>query len=422
MASRRAFSPQTICVLAVLCAEPSVWRHGCTLAKQTGLKPGTLYPILVRLADRGLVEGSWEDEHVPGRPRRHRYRLTADGLAAAATAAIPQTTAARECAAPRGRKPARLAARAAVPWTGWPAGGCSPALVRSASAGRARGMGRGDPRGSRDVPAGCQRLAWLGGGLRMVSGESMIMRKAGAICAFAVAVGCIASLSWPQSAVNRVTVANRVSLLLTVALLVGLWVAGRRLVGPARAGRAQRLVRAGGYSAVLALTLCKVSVERMRGPESLGPGAGGLLWTGEALFLLMMAIFTAVVIMATAQRSPVTTGTLLRGIAAGLPIGIAVFVFLPLGVVRYQASRVLPAVPEGALGALAWTVVLVAPAVAGVLAARRFDVRPGTAACGGSGFRGWRSARGRRSRCTGRARTARPKARREYAKALPPGW
>jgi len=98
-----------------------------------------------------------------------------------------------------------------------------------------------------NVPAGWQRLAWLGGGLRMVSGESMIMRKAGAICAFAVAVGCIASLSWPQSAVNRVTVANRVSLLVTVALLVGLWVAGRRLVGPARAGRAQRLVRAGGY-------------------------------------------------------------------------------------------------------------------------------------------------------------------------------
>jgi len=118
MASRRVFSPQTICVLAALCAEPSVWRHGYTLAKQTGLKSGTLYPILVRLADRGLVEASWEDEHVPGRPRRHLYRLTAPGLAAAATAAIPQTTAARESAAPRSRKPARPVARAAVPWTG----------------------------------------------------------------------------------------------------------------------------------------------------------------------------------------------------------------------------------------------------------------------------------------------------------------
>ncbi len=125
----------------------------------------------------------------------------------------------------------------------------------------------------------------------------------------------------------------------------------------------------------------------MRDPASLGPGAGGLLWTGEALFLLTMAIFMAVVIMATAQRSPVTTGTLLRGVAAGLPIGIAVFVLLPLGVVRYQASRVLPAVPQGALGALAWTAVLVAPAVAGVPSRAPVHVRPGTAGCGGSAFR-----------------------------------
>jgi hypothetical protein len=223
-----------------------------------------------------------------------------------------------------------------------------------------------------NVPAGWQRLAWLGGGMRLVSRESMIIRKAGAICAFAAAVGCVASLSWPRSPVNQVTMADRVSLLVTVALLVGLWSAGRRLVGPVGAGRTQRLARAGGYLAVLALTLAKASVERMRGPANLGPGTGGLLWTGEALFLLMMAIFTIVVITATAQRSPVTTGTLLRGIAAGLPIGIAVFLFLPLGVIHYQASRVLPAVPQGALGAFAWAAVLIAPAAAGVMAARRF--------------------------------------------------
>src|SRR6266436_2689808 len=242
-----------------------------------------------------------------------------------------------------------------------------------------------------NVPAGCQRLAWLVGGMRLVSRESMIMRKAGAICAFAAAVGCVASLSWPRSPVNRVTVADRVSLLVTVALLVGLWVAGRRLVGPAGAGRTQRLVRAGGYSAVLALMLGKASVERMRGPANLGPGTGGLLWTGEALFLLMMAIFTTVVIMATAQRSPVTTGTLLRGIGAGLPIGIAVFLFLPLGVVRYQASRVLPAVPQGALGAFAWAAVLIAPAAAGGLAARRFTSGQALPHAAGpaSGFSAW---------------------------------
>jgi PadR family transcriptional regulator, regulatory protein PadR len=83
---RSGFSKQTLSVLAALCEEPSRWSHGYALAGQTGLKSGTLYPILIRLADQGLVEACWQDEPTPGRPRRHLYRLTADGLAAAATA------------------------------------------------------------------------------------------------------------------------------------------------------------------------------------------------------------------------------------------------------------------------------------------------------------------------------------------------
>jgi len=77
-------------VLVALCDEPSEWRHGYALAKQTGLKSGTLYPILIRLADRGLVEACWQDELQPGRPRRHLYRVTADGQAAAALAAAAE--------------------------------------------------------------------------------------------------------------------------------------------------------------------------------------------------------------------------------------------------------------------------------------------------------------------------------------------
>jgi PadR family transcriptional regulator len=84
--SRSEFSAQTLAVLAALCPEPSQWRHGYALAKQTGLKSGTLYPILIRLADRGLVEARWQDEPQPGRPRRHLYRLTANGLASAIAA------------------------------------------------------------------------------------------------------------------------------------------------------------------------------------------------------------------------------------------------------------------------------------------------------------------------------------------------
>ena len=86
MARRAEFSAQTLSVLAALCAEPREWRHGYGIARDTGLKSGTLYPILIRLADRGLVEARWEEGQPAGRPRRHLYRLTPEGLASAEAA------------------------------------------------------------------------------------------------------------------------------------------------------------------------------------------------------------------------------------------------------------------------------------------------------------------------------------------------
>ena len=86
MARRAEFSAQTLSVLAALCAEPREWRHGYGIARDTGLKSGSLYPILIRLADRGLVEARWEEGQPAGRPRRHLYRLTPEGLASAGAA------------------------------------------------------------------------------------------------------------------------------------------------------------------------------------------------------------------------------------------------------------------------------------------------------------------------------------------------
>ncbi len=102
MSRRPAFSAQTLAVLAALVAEPSAWRHGYDLARDTGLKSGTLYPSLIRLADREVVEACWEAEQPAGRPRRHLYRLTSDGLAVA-TAAL--------AAAPGDVRQQRVAAR-----------------------------------------------------------------------------------------------------------------------------------------------------------------------------------------------------------------------------------------------------------------------------------------------------------------------
>lgn len=114
MAQRPEFSAQTLAVLAVLAAEPSTWQHGYAIARDTGLKSGTLYPILIRLADRGLMEARWEDEQPAGRPRRHLYRLTPEGLTRAGAAL---TVAPGRAQPSRGRavlRPRRAASHAAL--------------------------------------------------------------------------------------------------------------------------------------------------------------------------------------------------------------------------------------------------------------------------------------------------------------------
>jgi DNA-binding PadR family transcriptional regulator len=67
-------------VLTALAADPTAWRHGYELGQEVGLKAGSLYPILMRLCERGLLEATWETEPPQGRPPRHLYRLTHAGL------------------------------------------------------------------------------------------------------------------------------------------------------------------------------------------------------------------------------------------------------------------------------------------------------------------------------------------------------
>ena len=80
MQRNRQPSEQTMAVLLALAEEPAAWRHGYELCQQTGLKAGSLYPILIRLADREWLETMWETEVPAGRPARHLYRLTDLGL------------------------------------------------------------------------------------------------------------------------------------------------------------------------------------------------------------------------------------------------------------------------------------------------------------------------------------------------------
>src|ERR1041385_3635866 len=77
-------SPQTEAVLRSLAASPSEWRYGLALSTELDIASGTLYPLLIRLAEAGLLESHWVDPEKPGRPPRHAYRLSAAGRTFAA--------------------------------------------------------------------------------------------------------------------------------------------------------------------------------------------------------------------------------------------------------------------------------------------------------------------------------------------------
>jgi PadR family transcriptional regulator, regulatory protein PadR len=98
MRRSREPTPQTSAVVLALADNPSGWSHGYQLCRRLGLKAGTVYPILMRLAERGQLETAWETGPPSGRPARHLYRLTGEGarfaeeLRAAAAAEPPRAS------------------------------------------------------------------------------------------------------------------------------------------------------------------------------------------------------------------------------------------------------------------------------------------------------------------------------------------
>lgn len=73
----RRFSAQTVKVVEVLLKTPHAEHYGYDLIGATGLKAGTLYPILRRLEEKGHLRRRTEPNPREGFPARKQYRLTA---------------------------------------------------------------------------------------------------------------------------------------------------------------------------------------------------------------------------------------------------------------------------------------------------------------------------------------------------------
>jgi PadR family transcriptional regulator PadR len=87
MARKPNSSSQTRELLSLMLRKPRTWHYGYELSSDTGLSSGTLYPLLMRLSDQGLLESHWQEPERPGKPPRHVYRLTSEGLVFARTTA-----------------------------------------------------------------------------------------------------------------------------------------------------------------------------------------------------------------------------------------------------------------------------------------------------------------------------------------------
>ncbi len=92
MSRKRRPSKQMLALLDALSASRQGWRHGYDLMKETGLSSGTLYPLLMRMAEQGLVEAEWRMPERPGGHPRHVYRLTTAGFGLAQESSTPHST------------------------------------------------------------------------------------------------------------------------------------------------------------------------------------------------------------------------------------------------------------------------------------------------------------------------------------------
>ena len=202
--------------------------------------------------------------------------------------------------------------------------------------------------------------------------RSELGRRLGYALAFAVAVAGTAWNAWSGPADDSAIVLNRVDVIAIAVILAGLPWAIRRTRGPAAAGRLARLVRTGGYAAVLALVLVKAAVERVADAPPNNQHGSARAWIGEVVFLAVMSGYAALILAYTARRSPALPATVALGTATGAVIGVLAYALGPLGFpLRFTGpwpSRLYDVAI--ALGVL---LTLCAPVAAGLAAVRRAD-------------------------------------------------
>jgi membrane-associated phospholipid phosphatase len=221
-----------------------------------------------------------------------------------------------------------------------------------------------------EITAGWSRLTWLAGGVRFTFWQAALNRRMVYPLAFAAAATGMAWSAWSGPPGDSAIVINRVDVITISVILAGLPWAVRRACGPIASSRQARMIRIAGYAAILVLVLVKAAVERVADAPPNNLDAATWAWTGEIAFLAVMVGYAAMILVYTASRSPAIPATVAMGLAAGVIVGVLVYLLGPLGFpLRFTGWRSARLYDTAmALGSL---VAVCAPLAAGLAAARR---------------------------------------------------
>jgi hypothetical protein len=186
---------------------------------------------------------------------------------------------------------------------------------------------------------------------------------------------------WPGPAGDPGTAVNRLNVVTLLPVLAGLPLLARWLFGPAAPGWMARVLRSGAYAAVLVLTVAKAGVEQVRdnpaalphlSPDAATPVTKGMIytWLAESIFLLVVAVYVAAILAATARRPRVAPATLAAGTGVGIVLGAVMYTVAPLGLASHATDPWLHGIPIGLVVLLAWVLLFGGPVLAAVVAVR----------------------------------------------------
>ena len=218
-----------------------------------------------------------------------------------------------------------------------------------------------------EIPAGLARVAWLGGGLWMMTRE--VLMRAVRVLAFAAGSAGVVWAGWPGISSNSAVPLNRMYVVVTVVALAVLPAVVRRYYGPARSGWRPGAARVGGYALVLALIAAKTVKDRLGSKLGFYFAIAPSEWVLQVVLLLLVLACVAGMLILTSQRGVrLARGILPAVTGLGAVTGGVVYALNPFGV---------PGSDNSASGNWWWLTALL-PLATGYLAARLSarDTRP----------------------------------------------